>query len=831
MAKSRSHYYYILYSHLILFLIFFMQTLTAQKGVLTGRISNLEGTKLAYAGVFNTSTLSGTVSNVDGYYSLGLNYGTNIIEFSFLGFKRQSHTIDIHSDTTVLNISLEKESYLLQEVVVGLKEDPAYEMIRQAIKAREGNLVKTGTFEATIYSKGIYRLEHVSDSAFGKALFDSVHTKEEALGIIYLSEAESKFSLQHPGNLKEEIVSSRVSGDSKGFSFNFTSFININLYRNLVRIPFDFSHRGFVSPISNNAMMYYRYRLVGSFLDGDYLVHKIELRPKRKIDRVFHGYLYLIEGLWCVHSTNLIITEDAEIDFIDSIRISQEYKAVNDSTWAMQTQNYDFDFFFNLFGIEAGFNGHYLVVYKKYNWQPEFDDNYFDDEIFRIDMESNKKDSSYWEENRPVPLSSEEEENYIEFDSLEQKYSSKEYLDSIDREHNKFRIWRYINKGYTFNNSFRDREAGIGSPFTNIAFNTVQGFTIKLPLKFKQEFEHREYFKQYLEFGYGFSNELFDFDSHSEYYYNRNKFASLKLNFGITHTQYNNRNPILPTINGIYSLFMEQNYMKLYREKYLKVAHQSEIFNGFQLSGKLEFADRAALSNESQYSFRDVPDREYSSNNVWINADGNPYFKNHQAFMVSFNVFYSIDQKYASLPYKTSLGSKYPPLGFTYKKAFPGIFRSDADFDFFKIYTHYNYSIGLIGESRMKFSYGRFLRNKEVHFPDYFHFDGNKTIIYLQGTNDFHMLDYYSYSTIDDYFEAHFQHHFNGFIINKIPWVRKSKFRVVTGLHYLFQDVGKQYLELTIGIKNIGKLGRIDFVTAYDQGKKLMPGITIGFGM
>lgn len=832
MTKPRPCFHNILSSSIFLLLFFIiLSPIEAQRGILKGQIHDSNGGDLAYASVFNTTARKGSVSNIDGHYFLEMPYGKHEIEFSFLGYKRQRLEVDIYKDTTVLDIFLKGESFLLPEIVVGLNEDPAYEMIRQAIKAREKNLISTGTFDASVYSKGIYKLEHISDTILGKALFDSTYTREEALGIIYLSEAESNFSLKYPNKIKEEIISSRVSGNSKGFSFNFTSMININLYGNMVQVPFDMSQRGFVSPISGNAMMYYRYRLVGSFLDGDFLVHKIELRPKRKIDRVFHGYLYLVEGLWCIHSASLIITEEAEIDFIDSIRINQEFKAVNDSMWALQTQNYDFDFSFNLFGIEASFNGHYLTIFNEYNWQPNFGPNFFNKEIFKIDKESNNKDSAYWEAKRPVPLSLEEQQNYIEFDSIEQKVTSKEYLDSMDRKHNKFKTWNFIQNGYTYRDRCHERKIKAGSPFTDITFNTVQGFRLKVPFSFRQEFENKEYFNQELDLAYGFSDELFDFNSHTKYYYDRNKFAKLEVDFGRDHKQFNGQEPISASINGLYSLFAEHNFMKLYRKTYLRLGHTSELFNGFSLTGKVEFSDRQPLANESSYFFRNIPDREYTPNTPWLDAGTNAGFIGHQACIISLGANYVIGQKYASLPYKIPLGSKYPPIGITYSKAVPGIFGSDANFDLIKINTSFSKSFGLVGQSQIKITYGRFLNSKKVYFNDYFHFNGNKTIFFMEGKNTFHLLDYYSYSTEDEFLEVHYQHHFNGFIINKIPWVRKSKFRMVAGANYLFQQTNKQYIELTIGVKNIMKIGRIDFVTAFDNDKKLRTGVTLSFRM
>lgn len=801
-----------------------------QFGILKGSVTDLKGNPLSYASIYHPVSAKGAVTNFDGNFQINMPVGEQVIEFSFLGYQRKKVGINIGSDTTVVLVKLKREAYLLREVVVGLDEDPAYEMIRQAIKKRKKNLIRTGTFEASVYSKGIYKLEQISDSIFGKSLFDSTETKEDALGIIYLSEAESKFSLQYPDKLKEEIISSRVSGESKGFSFNFISFVNINLYHDLVQIPFDRSGRSFVSPIAGNALMYYRYKLVGSFLDGDFLVHKIELKPKRKIDRVFHGYIYLVEGLWCIHGSEVIITEDAEIDFIDSIRINQEFVPMNDSILALQTQNFNFDFSFNLFGIEAAFNGHYLTIFNEYEWNPDFPESYFGNEIYKIDKASNKKDSAYWEANRPVPLSTEEEENYIEFDSLELVHSSEAYLDSLDRIANKPEWHNILLNGYKHRDRFKERDITIGTPLQKIAFNTVQGFNVKLPLKVKQDFEEKRYYSQRLDMAYGFSNNSFDLNSESEYFYNRDHFAKIRVLFGRIHAQFNQSNPAQPFVNSLYSLLGEQNLMKLYRKTYLSVNHQSELFNGMYFSANLEFADREPLDNNSAYRFRENPNREYTPNAAWTDIPL-ASFNRHQALIITLASTYTIGQKYASIPYKTRLGSKYPRIGISYSKAISGVLGSDADFDYIKLHSSYAKSMGLLGRSRVELVYGTFLSKKRLDFTDYFHFSGNRTIVFNSPNNTFHLLDYYSRSTNKEFVELHYQHHFNGFIINKIPWVRKSKLMMVAGSHYLFQELDNQYLELNIGVKNIFKITRLDFIFAFDRHKKLRPGLTFSFSM
>ena len=143
-------------------------------------------------------------------------------------------------------------------------------------------------------------------------------------GIAYLSESVSKYSFSRPDKIREQMISSKVSGDNRAFSFNQASEMNIDFYENIVK-PGNISPRGFISPVSASAMLYYNFRLDGTYLENDIWINRIEVTPKRKADPVFSGYIYIQDGSWRIHSTDLLLTKDAQIQFVDSLRISQVY--------------------------------------------------------------------------------------------------------------------------------------------------------------------------------------------------------------------------------------------------------------------------------------------------------------------------------------------------------------------------------------------------------------------------------------------------------------------------------------------------------------------------
>ena len=96
-------------------------------------------------------------------------------------------------------------------------------------------------------------------------------------GIIYLSETISKIKYQKPDKLTEKVIASKVSGNSNGFSFNSALDVNYNFYNNTIQI-----NSAIISPISDYAFNYYRYKLEGVFYDDSgNLINKIKVIPRR----------------------------------------------------------------------------------------------------------------------------------------------------------------------------------------------------------------------------------------------------------------------------------------------------------------------------------------------------------------------------------------------------------------------------------------------------------------------------------------------------------------------------------------------------------------------
>ncbi len=127
--------------------------------------------------------------------------------------------------------------------------------------------------------------------------------------------------------------------------------------------------------------MFYDYDLLGTKFENGKPINKIEVIPKRTNDPVCSGYLYIMEDSWRIHSADLLLTKANQIEFVDSLRISQVFAPVTEDVWMILSQK----FLFNLkvFGFEG--KGNFVGVYSNYEVEPALGKKYFNNEILSIE--------------------------------------------------------------------------------------------------------------------------------------------------------------------------------------------------------------------------------------------------------------------------------------------------------------------------------------------------------------------------------------------------------------------------------------------------------------
>lgn len=794
----------------ILFASFSISTFAT---IISGKVTDATNNPLPFATVYVNGLGTGTATNTDGKYALALPAGNYELVFRYVGYVTRVEKVQVGEQDAVLNITLQEENLTLSEVVVSSKgkyNDPAFGIMRNAINKRKFYLNQVEAYSCRAYVKGLSRLLKAPKKILGQKVPTIPGLDSANRGIFYLSESVSDLHYRKP-KIKEVMISSKVSGDPRGFSFNSAQAMRMNFYENLIKID-GLSERGFVSPVSANALFFYNYELLGTYKEAGVTVHKIAVIPKRREDPVFRGNIYIQDSTWRIHSTELLLTKAAKIDFLDTLRINQVYVPVTDTLWLMGTQRFTFDFRF--LGFEA--TGYFLSSLSNYQVAPVFERKFFGNEILKVAPQANQRTEAYWDSIRPVPLTIEEQKDYTRKDSLSTVWESKPYLDSLDRESNQFKPINLIT-GYTYSNRFRSYSFTFSSLLNNVQFNTVEGLALETGVGFNKHYKkaNRRFFSNNT-LRYGFSGKQLYAKTETGYMFNLLKQGQIQLSGGRYVSQFNEQNPITPLINTAYTLFREENYLKLYEKSFAALNYQQEITNGVFITTTLEFAQRKPLQNTTDYTFRDREEKVYTPNEPFTLSERNPLFTEQNALVYTIGLRLNYKQQYISRPeFKINLDSPLPTLLVFYKKGIPDVFNSVTDFDLLQIRLTDEYQFGLFGESRFDALFGTFLNRDYVPLADHKHFAGNQTVIALNQLRSFYLLDYYAYSTTDTYWEGHYEHHFNGFLFNKIPYFRKLKLQEVVGVNFLSTPMLRQYTELSLGIENIFKVGRIDFVLSF----------------
>ncbi|HSY75213.1 MAG TPA: DUF5686 family protein, partial [Bacteroidia bacterium] len=204
---------------LFIFFSFFFGALNTYGASLTGKATDEAGQALPFVVVYIEGTTNGTTANVDGEYTLELKPGTYTIDYQLIGYTLHRETVEMGTSNVIRNVQLKTEGIKINEVVVnGNGQDPAYGIISQAIEKRKFYQEQVESYSCDVYIKGVQKVTKHPDKILGR----EIHFNEldSTSGIIYLSESVSKFNFKQPDKIREEMISSKVSGNNQAFSYN-----------------------------------------------------------------------------------------------------------------------------------------------------------------------------------------------------------------------------------------------------------------------------------------------------------------------------------------------------------------------------------------------------------------------------------------------------------------------------------------------------------------------------------------------------------------------------------------------------------------------------------
>ncbi|MEX1188064.1 MAG: DUF5686 family protein [Bacteroidia bacterium] len=806
--------------------------------IVKGKTIDVDGNALPFVNVYIEGTTQATASNENGIFSLEMKKGDNpTIVCSSIGFKKNVIPITINTAISELEVKMIAENYQIKtfEVKANAK-DPAYAVMKKAIDKRKFHLNQVDAYSSDIYIKGAVRLDEIPEK-LPFFISKSQLPDSSDLGLVYLSESVAKYHEKKPDLVKEEMIASKIAGLKQGFSWNRVSDILMNFYKNLVDITY-YSDRGFVSPVSESAMFYYKYKMLGTFMENGHTINRIQIEPRRKHDPCFRGEVFIVDDTWNIHSLDLMLTKDAQIEFVDTLYIRQEYVPVEDSLWmplTLQLMSH-----ISIFGFSATDKS--IGVFSNYRINPPFEKKFFGNEIFKIEEEANKKDTVYWVDTRPMTLTEEEEENYRKADSTEKVETSKVYLDSLDKEKNKVSIGDILFSGITFSNSYEKKYTSINPLITMLSYNVVEGLYANPQLVRTLNPDNLQLSILSASVRYGFSDLRWKAQGSYFKLTNPKNFNWWYVKGGRMMSQLNDNDPIQPLVNAGYTLIDKRNLIRLYEKTGIEFLWNRELVNGLMLQAGASYYSRIIPRNNTEFSFSSKEDAYALNRDVHESSEGQNSFESTYAGL-NIRMSYRINQKYETRGLRKVIrGSKWPVLAVEYQQAISGVAGSDVNFALLEFSVADKIELGLIGDFKYKVIAGTFVDRSNMTFIDYKHFNGNETFFLRNFRNEipynifrndmrFNALPYYSNSTNNPYLEIHAEQDFSNWITNKLPLVRFIKLQTLLGANILWRESNDLYTEFYLGINNILKILRVDLVSQYSPGSRLKPLVRIGIDL
>lgn len=876
MPKSAQSIHFFVTAIILLSILSAPSFVHAQTGGIRGTVVDEAGNPLSFATIFVKQRGTGTTANVEGYYEIHLPPGTFEFVFQHLGRKTEVKVVDIDETMAELNVVLSQQEIVLQSVTVNADdEDPAYSIMRRAIAKANYHRNVLDSYSARVYIKGAGKLKDYPWIA-RKALEKEGIEK----GRVFISESVSEIKFTRPNKFEEKVISIRSDGKDNNTSPN--AYIFGSFYEPEIA--------GTITPLSPKAFSYYKFEYLGTFKDRNYEISRIRVTPRSKGDNVVDGMIFIVEDDWSIHSLDLHTIKLGISIFIKSMSAPIEDKVwlPVSHQFRIDGKVFGFDFEYNYLASVSDYkislNPNLYVErmevvdekkdvalareiektqksirkdkkdsdanqlqerlasgeeitrkelrtlvkeYEKEERKQQDAPEVISEVNFTIDTAAYRKDSLYWAQVRPIPLTREEVKGYQKSDSIAAVERSRSEGDTLKpSKHKGFQPWDLV-----LGDNYRlGKRSSFRIYFPMPGFNTVEGFNVAYRVAYGITLNDTSRTRLTIRpvARYAFSREKFSG------YLNvslRNKKERLNVNGGRYVSQYNGDEPIFPLVNTFTTLFLEKNLMKIYERDFVELDYRRTVNPFFSFSTSWSVNDRRELFNESDFKLIDRKKIEdYTPNRPEHQFLEDTGFPDHKAFIGRVGI--------AARPWlkfrmrngqKREIESSSPLLSLDYRKGFSEIFNSDVDFDLLELGVKHQFKLGVRGSVHFWLRGGMFLNNERMYFMDYKHFLGNETPFSTSDpVGSYRLLEYYRYSTDDRYFSGNVHYQFRKFLVTTIPVVRLAGLRENVFVNYLATPSSANYTELGYSIDGILRFFRLETAAAFRGGKYQGYGFRIG---
>ena len=782
----------------------------------------------------------GSITDNDGNYKVETRKGWNKLTFSAVGYVTKVVNI-IPGVTKNLNVRMRPDDIMLDEVVVkpkrekySRKNNPAVELMKKVIAHKKNNkLSENDYYQYNKYQKITMSLNDVTPEMLEKGMYkkmpflkDQIELCEETnkfiLPISVDETASQKIYRKHPKSEKTIIKGMSSTGVNELFATGDMLstvlkdvFTDVNIYDNDIRLL----QYPFISPISSSdAISFYKFYIMDTtFVDKDKCFH-LTFVPNNSQDFGFTGHLYVLaDSSYTVKKCTMNLPKKSGVNFVDNMDIIQEFEQLPNGEWVLKTDDMIVEM--TLMKIMQGFQIRRTTRYSDYAFD-ELPQQLFKRKGAEIkEADAMMRGDDFWNQYRPVPLTQTESSMDMLVKRLEQMPGFKYVI---------FVLKAFIENFVETGTKEHPSKVDIGPVNTMISNNYIDGLRLRMSAQTTANLNPHLFFKGY--YAYGFKDHRSKYMGEVEYSFNKKEYLPREFpKNSITFSyQYDVMSPT---------------------DKFLKT-DKDNVFVSFKTStvDQMSYVRNIALKyeNETQFGLKTTVEVKHSTDEP---TGGLAYITNDdQKTLVP-----EIQTMEASLAFRYAPGETFvntkqrripvsfdaPVFTLSHTAGFKGVLGGEYNYNLTEIGLYKRFWFSSWGKIDM-FVKGGAQWNK-VPFPLLIMPAANLSYILQRET--FNLINNMEFLN-DRYASLDVSWDLNGKIFNRIPLLKKLKWREAIGFKMLYghltdknnpmkhpgdselflfptrdgrptsfvMDPKTPYMECSVGIHNIFKILHIDYV-------------------
>lgn len=786
---KRANYYLIRFIYAVLVLLISVLTVEGQVRINGKVLDASTKTPISTASIKSPDNSTGAATNKTGEFQLLLEKHTKEIVVSALGYSDK--TVQIDSFVNYLEISLEPKSFLIDAVEINRKKkynnrNPATELIDLVIRNRSINkLEKKDSLYYESYEKIKFGLMDPK-TIFGRGTKDlkffysnvdsSVVNNKEALSIFMQELLSDNYIQQDPSKTKKIIKAEQKTE----FDPRYVNNPNIESFMDYMFQPIDiyeesiyFINKQFLSPIASNAKIYYKYYVKDTIRTEKEFFVRLEFEPRNPTDLLFKGELEIsMDGRYAVKSAQMQLDEKANVSWVNDLRLRLSY--FKDQSGVMLQDTSEITVLFGRGSKDAIF-GNRFSVNQKYDLEHAEKENIFSG----APIEKRLEEKSYLASNRPVQLNLAEQATYRNIDSLNNLSSFRTMM----------AMGYLLSQGYYSLGKFE-----LGPLEYLYHQNNVEGSRFRLGGRTTAEFSEKMYLEGYL--AYGTKDQALKYNLRTAISLN----GKPVMTFPAHYIEGNIQHDIFEPGKGL-GFLKGDSFFRSFRSNRPTKFMQTDAY---RLGHLIEFGNHFSLSSMMTLQRRNpVGDLRFA-----LSADSTQFLTSINTSDLQFVLRWAPNEKfyYRNLARNTII-EQYPVFSLQYNKGLNGFLGGDYNYDALRFSVSKRLFLNQLGFGDVTASVGKIwgtLPYPLLEMPN------------IQEQRDRHTISYERVNSMefiaDQYMKFAYDHKLNGFLLNKIPLIKKLKLRELFGARMFWGDLSTKnnpYLSTDVVYFDRDKEGKI----------------------